>query len=324
MRAAAALLLASLASALLAACSSSQSDRSPPGPAADNKAASLPPGSWKLGRPYRINGKWYHPRHDPTYSRTGTASWYGSQFHGLATANGETFDKEQVSAAHPTLPLPSIVKVTNLDNGRELVVRVNDRGPFHDDRVIDLSQAAARELGYERSGLARVRVDFVEIDPAAMGVPAGTVMVASASPPAAPTPPPAPAPALFDDPTAPAATVTAVALPPPPASAEQRIQLASLGEPTLPAAVCRAGPHLVQVGAFTDTARVRAASARVAGLAPLRMEPIFIGERAAMRVRVGPAADRGAGERLLAKVRAQGYAEAYLVPVDPTAPIRPC
>ena len=115
----------------------------------------------KVGSPYRVDGKVYTPRKDPRYNRVGIASWYGSQFHGKLTANGEVFDKSLLSAAHKTLPLPSIVEVENLENGRKLAVRLNDRGPFVDDRIIDLSEAAAKELGFQGKGLAKVRVRYV-------------------------------------------------------------------------------------------------------------------------------------------------------------------
>jgi rare lipoprotein A len=120
-------------------------------------------GHYKLGDSYRINGRWYRPEFDPSYDRVGTASWYGQDFDGLLTANGEVFDKDRITAAHPTLPLPSLVRVTNLENGRSLEVRVNDRGPFVVDRLIDLSQAAARKLGFEGQGVANVRVQFVKL-----------------------------------------------------------------------------------------------------------------------------------------------------------------
>ncbi|MGH6898055.1 MAG: septal ring lytic transglycosylase RlpA family protein, partial [Geminicoccaceae bacterium] len=125
--------------------------------------SSSPPlqGTYKLGQPYQIQGRWYYPEYDPDYDRIGIASWYGEPFHGRATANGEIFDLDVVTAAHPTLPLPSLVRVTNLDNRREMVIRVNDRGPFIGDRIIDLSQEAARQLGFEQHGLAPVRVQFV-------------------------------------------------------------------------------------------------------------------------------------------------------------------
>ncbi len=122
------------------------------------------PGSkphFKIGKPYQVDGRWYYPKEDPNYDRRGLASWYGDAFQGGPTANGEVFDKRRLSAAHKTLPLPSIVRVDNLENGRSITVRVNDRGPFVDDRIIDLSEAAARALGFENKGLARVRVRYL-------------------------------------------------------------------------------------------------------------------------------------------------------------------
>ncbi len=120
-------------------------------------------GVYKLGKPYKIAGRWYQPVFDPEYDEVGVASWYGRQFHGRRTANGETFDLDELTAAHPTLPLPSIVRVTNLANNRQIEVRVNDRGPFAKGRIIDLSQEAARRLGFERQGTARVRVQFLRL-----------------------------------------------------------------------------------------------------------------------------------------------------------------
>ena len=145
-----------------------------------------PPGVYKLGSPYQIQGRWYYPAYDPNYDRVGVASWYGEPFHGRRTANGEVFDRDMVTAAHPTLPLPSLVRVVNLQNRRELVVRVNDRGPFVDDRLIDLSQEAARQLGFEGQGLAPVRVQFVSLADAKGAPPQPTIhhVQATASGPA--------------------------------------------------------------------------------------------------------------------------------------------
>ncbi len=117
-------------------------------------------GIYKVGAPYQIAGRWYMPREEPTYDRTGIASWYGDDFHGRKTANGEIYDMRALSAAHPTLPLPSYVWVTSLNNNRTVLVRVNDRGPYAHDRVIDLSKASAHALGFEGQGLARVRVRY--------------------------------------------------------------------------------------------------------------------------------------------------------------------
>jgi len=129
---------------------------------------------YKVGAPYKIAGRWYHPRVDEKYNRTGLASWYGDQFHGRKTANGEIFDMNRLSAAHTTLPMPSLVEIKNLENGRRIVVRVNDRGPFVDDRIIDVSRAAARRLGFEGKGLARVRVRYVGAARLADAAPAGS------------------------------------------------------------------------------------------------------------------------------------------------------
>ena len=117
-------------------------------------------GDYKVGRPYKVAGRWYVPREAPSYDRTGIASWYGSAFHGRRTANGEVFDMGALTAGHPTLPLPSYAYVTNLQNGRTIMVRVNDRGPYVNDRIIDLSWRSAKELGYAGHGLARVRVRY--------------------------------------------------------------------------------------------------------------------------------------------------------------------
>ncbi|MBI1366034.1 MAG: septal ring lytic transglycosylase RlpA family protein [Alphaproteobacteria bacterium] len=135
--------------ALLAACSTT-----PP-------ASGPSTGVYKVGSPYKVNGKTYVPHADPDYDKIGVASWYGDEFNGRKTANGEIFDKARLSAAHTTLPLPSLVEVENLENGRRVVVRVNDRGPFVGDRLIDVSHAAARALGFDKKGLARVRVRYL-------------------------------------------------------------------------------------------------------------------------------------------------------------------
>jgi len=118
-------------------------------------------GRYQVGKPYTIRGKKYYPREDPNYNKVGSASWYGPNFHGRLTANGEVYDQFGLSAAHPTLPLPSYAKVTNLENGSSVVVRINDRGPFSKSRIIDLSARAAQLLDYEHKGVAKVRVEYV-------------------------------------------------------------------------------------------------------------------------------------------------------------------
>jgi rare lipoprotein A len=118
-------------------------------------------GTFRLGKPYTVAGRTYVPEEDLNYRAEGLASWYGDDFHGRRTANGEVFDMTSISAAHPTMPMPSYARVTNTGNGKSLIVRVNDRGPFHANRVIDLSHRAAKLLEFDGRGTARVRVEYV-------------------------------------------------------------------------------------------------------------------------------------------------------------------
>lgn len=169
---------------LLAACATQPKGRLPSTPAV--------PGV-KIGKPYEVFGVRYVPVDDRKYDARGIASWYGPTFHAKSTANGEIYNQEDLTAAHKTLPMPSWVEVTNLDNGRQLVVRINDRGPFVDGRIIDLSRRSAEILGVERAGLARVRVkrvfpegDWAKATPAQLP----PVQLASIAPPLAATPRP--------------------------------------------------------------------------------------------------------------------------------------
>ncbi len=130
--------------------------------ACDAKQQMPPYQGVKIGKPYQIYGRWYKPKYEPNYDETGVASWYGPGFHGNKTATGEIYDQHGLTAAHPTLPLPSIVRVTNLENGRTALLRINDRGPFAKNRIIDLSKASADRLGVIGNGTARVRVQFMD------------------------------------------------------------------------------------------------------------------------------------------------------------------
>ena len=118
-------------------------------------------GTYRVGKPYVIGGQTYTPEENRSYVAEGLASWYGDDFHGRRTANGELFDMEGLSAAHPTLPMPSYVRVTNLGNKRSVIVRVNDRGPYHSNRLIDVSRKTAHLLGFRSNGVARVRIEYV-------------------------------------------------------------------------------------------------------------------------------------------------------------------
>ena len=119
-------------------------------------------GDYKVGNPYKIKGKWYKPKEEFTKVEKGIASWYGPNFHGKLTANGETFDQNQLTAAHRTLQMPSIIRVTNLNNGRSIILRVNDRGPFAHGRVLDVSKRGAEVLGFKKAGTARIKLEVLE------------------------------------------------------------------------------------------------------------------------------------------------------------------
>jgi rare lipoprotein A len=118
-------------------------------------------GTYRVGKPYTVAGRVYMPEEDVNYREEGLASWYGDDFHGRQTANGEVFDMASLTAAHPTLPMPCYARVTNLSNGKSLIVRVNDRGPYHGNRLIDVSNKAAELLEFKGNGVARVRVEYV-------------------------------------------------------------------------------------------------------------------------------------------------------------------
>ena len=170
-----------LAGASLAACATTQTPTTSvtqaPRPQQSGPTHAVP----ATMRPYQVNGVWYAPREDPDYEAVGTASWYGAQFHNRRTADGEVFDMDAPSGAHKTLPLPCIVEVTNLENGRRLQVRINDRGPFVDGRIIDLSREGAKRLGFYDKGTARVRVRYV--GPASLARPEDGLRYASNTPP---------------------------------------------------------------------------------------------------------------------------------------------
>lgn len=132
-------------------------------PRVTTKRSRLPRGGGRdqTGKPYQVRGKWYYPKEDEDYRKVGAASWYGDAFHGRLTANGEIYDMTHLTAAHPTMPLPSYARVTNTKNGNSVIVRVNDRGPFAHGRIIDLSKRAAEMLDYTSAGVAKVQVEYV-------------------------------------------------------------------------------------------------------------------------------------------------------------------
>ncbi|MEM9169698.1 MAG: septal ring lytic transglycosylase RlpA family protein [Pseudomonadota bacterium] len=254
----------------------------------------------KLGEPYKVDGRWYRPAADPAYDAVGTASWYGAKFQGRPTANGEIFDKRLMSAAHKTLPMPSIVEVTNLDNGRRVRVRLNDRGPFVGDRIIDVSEAAARALGFRDRGLARVRVRYLGAASLADAAPkpGRAPRVAEASPA---RPVYAPAAVGSSDPIA--GLIAA-------SEAQAAAPHGAFGART-GAAVDRA--PFVRVGAFADAGGARAAKRSLARNARARVEPSTTGGRTLHTLLLGPYHDLRAANAQLAAVLDAGYPDAAIV-----------
>jgi len=276
----ASLLLIAVTALALGACTSGVS-RYSHGSGAYGKS-SLPSGKGgyrKTGKPYTIAGNTYYPLQSAAgYDRSGVGSWYGRDFHGKLTANGEHYDMHAMSAAHKTLPLPTMVRVTNLENGRSIVVRVNDRGPFVKSRIIDLSYAAAHTLGYDKQGTARVRVQALE----------GSNSYAS-SRPASPTPAP----------------ILAPAAPPPVEPAPDTLRVAN--EKPVPG-------MYIQLGAFSSSLNADRLRSTLAGNYPsVRIQPFMNNMRRLYRVRIGPYSDVRNIERNVLQLEEQGYRNAIVV-----------
>lgn len=233
--------------------------------------------------PYTVLGKTYFPlQESKTYVASGTASWYGTKFHGQNTANGEVYDLYGMSAAHKTLPLPSYVRVTNLDNNKTVILRVNDRGPFYSDRIIDLSYAAAKKLGYAETGTARVKVEG--IDPQQWWAAKGR-----------------PAPLMLNEPqvaqnSAPVITASAGTVeqwtPPPQqhAAAVVPVQIDAKKNASVPAS----GQYL-QVGAFANPDAAELLRSKLSGMvsAPVFISSIVRNQQTLHRVRLGPIGSPG-------------------------------
>lgn len=308
------LAIVAIAGASLAACATVQPMYATRGGSSPGSASG--PTGYKTGQPYQVAGIWYVPHEQPNYDETGIASWYGDAFQMKATANGEIFDMNQLSAAHTTLPLPSIVEVTNLENGRKLRVRVNDRGPFVDNRIIDLSRAAATELGYDRKGLARVRVKY--IGPAPLAGPEAGVRYAAVKPAAAPpvadasSMPIAVAPAESVEVAtlAPPAPVTSTPLAPLAASAP----VASTAAPPVSLPLSQsAQAYRIQAGSFSSEGNAQRAAAQLATAGTAVIEPVQRGGVTLYRVMLPGSADEAEAYALRDKVASIGFADARVM-----------
>lgn len=313
------LLLALAASLLLlAGCSSDRDPFAGQGSPKYPGDGPLPKGGgrYHVGDSYTVAGRRFYPKVDSDYDRTGLASWYGPKFHRRMTSNGEWFDMEYLSAAHPTLPLPSYAKVRNLENDREIIVRINDRGPFVGDRIIDLSRKSAEALNFKNKGKARVRVQYIGRAPlndqgehlTAMNgeLNRGTslnTMIAAA------------------DRRVTGGQPTMVAQKKPAKTRGAPVQIASAtgratgaGAGTTDAVVQPAGSGFyVQAAAFSDPDNASRTRARLAPIGPVEIAPLSRGSNTLYRVRVGPLPDENRADRALREVIAAGHADARIV-----------
>lgn len=287
----------------------------PPAPDAPAKAS----GNYKIGSPYQVNGVWYYPSEDFGYDETGIASWYGPGFHGKATANGEPYDQNDLTAAHKTLQLPALVRVTNLDNGRSIVLKVNDRGPFVHGRIIDVSRRGAQLLGFEGKGTAPVRVTVLSDESRALaaqlkgermlarnetpitmvdGLPKTVVSTSS-------LPPPPGAQAAAAPPAAPLPRPVATAAPRPPAP-ESQVGAMTYTTP-------QRTDIFIQAGAFSQFDNANRVHAKLASVGNVKVSPILVNGKDLFRVRVGPVASVEVADRLLEQVIGAGYPDARII-----------
>lgn len=280
-----------------------------------NDASQLP-GTYKVGNPYQINGVWYYPQEDYAYDETGIASWYGPGFHAKTTANGETFDQNDVTAAHRTLPMPSLVRVTNLDNGRVLVVRVNDRGPYAQGRIIDLSRRSAQLLGIENKGTAHVRVQILpeesrQLAAAYAGQQAnaqkdGTKVAAAPRESVS-------AQTLEGAPSAPSSKTVSAPGADKPKSAITSAPLPDLKSQAVQQTAPRSTNMFIQAGSFARYDNAQRLSARLSPIGQANITQVNIGSQPMFRVRVGPIASLDDADRMLDQIVRAGAPDARLI-----------
>ena len=265
-------------------------------------------GVYKIGTPYQIKGQWYYPAVDYQYRETGIASWYGPNFHGKQTSNGGVFDMNKVSAAHRTLPMPSMVRVTNLENGRALNVLVNDRGPFARGRIIDLSRRAAELLGMKTQGTARVSVEILAGQSRNLALRSSKTTPSRAE--------------QASVTAAPRRSVGSVSLPgtsgavkiaaPVTASGNAAVTSAYT-EPKVELKLVRPSQLFIQFGAFSDPRNADSMLAAARGYGPSRIDQVRINGRDIYRVRLGPLRNTQEADILLDQVVRGGHSGARVI-----------
>jgi rare lipoprotein A len=253
-------------------------------------------GSFKIGNPYSIDGKVYRPRETYDFTETGIASWYGPQFHGKRTANGEIYNMYELTAAHRTLQMPSLVRVTNLENGKSIIVRINDRGPFSRGRVIDVSKKSAELLGFKNQGTAKVRLQLLSDESRRIAEAAKSGQSTRGFEVA-----------MNQNTPLPQADIQTQSVPghvsdgrfyPDPIVHQMPAERTSI---------------FVQVGAFSRPDNANALAARLSSLGPVRVQPAVVHGQNFYRVRFGPMPDVDAADAMLSRVIGAGFPEALTV-----------
>lgn len=274
---------------------------------------------YKIGNPYQIDGVWYYPAVDYTYDETGIASWYGAKFHGRRTANGGVYDMNDLTAAHRTLPLPSMVRVTNLENGRSMILKVNDRGPYARGRIIDLSRRSAQLLGSLMQGTARVRVQILARESRLLAARlTGKATVATLGTPITVDRLPKPAVTTQELPPPGAAPVPVAAAEPVIDGAAQPIDPAPASKTTEDAGVVTElavvlSRLFVQAGAYAQYTNANRARAFLSSLGLVKLTSVMVEGRDLFRVRIGPLSTVAEADGFLEAVVNAGYADARII-----------
>lgn len=277
-------------------------------------------GRYFVGKPYQVAGDWFTPKEQPDYDKKGVASWYGEDFNRRKTSNGEWFDMTRLTAASATLPLPSYVKVTNLENGREVVVRVNDRGPFVDTRIMDLSKAAADQLDYLNKGTTRVRVQY--LGPAPLNDNGGRHLMAMNTELERGTPNRKLIAAADRRRGTSAVANVAVAEAPPPKKARQAVAETVAYQPApAPVSPAVAAPtgdvsYFIQLGSFSDGGNAARVRDQFASAWPVQFIELSGAAGPIYRVRIGPISDPDDAQTALTDAQTAGFSDARLVKTE--------
>jgi rare lipoprotein A len=277
-------------------------------------------GNYKIGNPYRAAGQWYTPVESYSYDETGIASWYGDEFHGKRTANGEVFDKNELTAAHPTLQMPSLIRVTNLENGRSAVLRVNDRGPFARSRLIDVSHRAAEVLGFIGKGTARVRVQVLEresrilADAARKGYPPKTQMaMAFQRVPESQTTTTTTQVASADTGVTETQKVITTSEIPAPATDVSKADIEELNKELFRKFPVTPTNIYVQVGSFANSGNAKTLRQKLSPFGHVDIYPSVVNGKTFNRVRVGPLANVPDADKTLSRIISAGYSQARII-----------